>query len=160
MTAPYQRRRDPQPMGQGWEVAVAVIGGALLGLGLAALGGLGGASALFGRGWVWPQGSDTIGHVIAGLLAGHPGRGLDPRQARLVPGPVAVYPCIAVCELAVIAASIAGGVLIAGYRRPGDARAGMATRGEAARVLGLARLRSARTIIRPDLYPTQRTQRQ
>ena len=43
MTAAYQRRRDPQPMGQGWEVAVAVIGGALLGFGLAALCGLGAA---------------------------------------------------------------------------------------------------------------------
>ncbi|PZS26642.1 MAG: conjugal transfer protein, partial [Pseudonocardiales bacterium] len=57
MTAPYQRRRDPQPMGQGWEVAVAVIGGALLGFGLAALAGLGVASALFGDGWVWPHGT-------------------------------------------------------------------------------------------------------
>ncbi len=152
MTASYQRRRDPQPMGQGWEVAVAVIGGALLGLGLAALCGLGAASALFGRGWVWPHGTDTITHVIGGLLAGHPGHGLDPRQARLVAGPTAVYLCVAVCELAVIVASVAGGVFVARYRRPGDARGGMATRSEAEQVLGIRRLRGARDIIRPDLY--------
>jgi len=152
MTAPYQRRRDPQPMGQGWEVAVAVIGGALLGLGLGALCGLGAASALFGRGWVWPHGTDTITHVIGGLVSGHPGCGLDPRQARLVAGPTAVYLCVAVCELAVIVASVAGGVIVARYRRPGDARGGMATRGEAEQALGIRRLRGARDIIRPDLY--------
>ena len=152
MTAPYQRRRDPQPMGQGWEVAVAVIGGALLGLGLAALCGLGAASALFGRGWVWPHGTDTIGHVIGGLFTGHPGQGLDPRQARMVARPTAVYLCVAVCELAVIAAAIVAGVLVARYRRPGDARGGMATRGEAEQVLGMSRLRGARDLIRPDLY--------
>ncbi len=152
MTAPYQRRRDPQPMGQGWEVAVAVIGGALLGFGLAALCGLGAASALFGRGWVWPHGTDTIGHVIGGLFTGHPGRGLDPRQARMVAGPLAVYLCVAACELAIIVASVVGGVLIARYRRPGDARGGMATRSEAEQVLGMSRLRGARDIIRPDLY--------
>jgi hypothetical protein len=152
MTAAYQRRRDPQPMGQGWEMAVAVIGGALLGLGLAALCGLGAASALFGRGWVWPHGTDTIGHVVGGLLTGHPGQGLDPRQARLVAGPGGVYLCVAVCELAVIAASIFGGVLVSRYWRPGDARGGMATRSEAQQVLGMTRLRGAREIIRPDLY--------
>jgi hypothetical protein len=152
MTTPYQRRRDPQPMGQGWEVPVAVIGGVLLGFGLAALCGLGTASALFGRGWVWPHGTDTITHVIGGLFAGHPGRGLDPRQARMVAGPLPVYLCVTACELAVIVASIVGGVLIARYRRPGDARGGMATRSEAEQVLGMSRLRGARDIIRPDLY--------
>lgn len=152
MTTPYQRRRDPQPMGQGWEVAVAVIGGALLGFGLAALCGLGTASALVGRGWVWPHGTNTIGHVLGGLFAGHPGRGLDPRQARMVPEPLAVYLCVAACELAVIVAAVVGGVLVARYRRPGDARGGMATRSDAEHVLGISKLRGARDIIRPDLY--------
>ena len=152
MIAPYQRRRDPQPMGQGWEVAVAVIGGALLGFGLAALCGLGAASALFGRGWVWPRGTETIGRVLGGLLTGNPGRGLNPRQAPLVAGSAALYLCVAVCEVAVIAASTVGGVLIARYRRPGDARGGMATRREAEGVLGISRLRGAKQIIRPDLY--------
>ena len=152
MTTPHQRRRDPQPMVQGWEVPVAVIGGALLGFGLAALFGLGTASALFGRGWVWPHGPGTITHVLGGLLTGHPGRGLDPRQARMLAGPLAVYLCVAACELAVIVAVIVGGVLVARYRRPVDARGGMATRSEAEQVLGMSRLRGARDIIRPDLY--------
>src|SRR5690349_17287206 len=119
MTPPHQRRRDPQPIGQGWEAAVAVLGSALLVLGLTALCGLGAASALFGRGWVWPSGTDSMGHVLGGLLAGHPGKGLDPRQARLVAGPVAVYLCVAACELTVITTAITGGVLVTRYRRPG-----------------------------------------
>jgi hypothetical protein len=152
MTAPYQRRRDPQPIGRGGEAAVAILAGVLLVLGLAALCGLGAASALLGRGWVWPHGTDTITHVLGGLLTGHPGNGLDPRQARLVPGPVGIYLCVAACELMAVATSIAGAVLVARYRRPGDVRGGMATRGEAEQALGISRLRAVREIIRPDLY--------
>ncbi len=131
---------------------MAVIGGALLGLGLAALLGLGVASALWGGGWVWPHGSDVIGHVLGGLLAGRPGRGLPPEQARQVAEPAAVYACVAVCELAWIALSAVAGVSVARYRRPADARGGMASRSEARQVLGLRQLRAAKTLIRPDLY--------
>lgn len=152
MTAPYQRRRDPQPISQGWEVAAAVIGGVLLGAGLAALAGLGLASALWGGGWVWPHGTDTITHVLGGLVQGQPGRGLAPAQRRLVAAPGGVYVCVAVAELTLVALAITIGVLIARYRRPGDARGGMATRGEAEQVLGISRLRSSKSIIRPDLY--------
>ena len=152
MTAPQQRRRDPQPIGQGWEAPVAILGGALVALGLTALCGLGVASALFGRGWVWASGTDAVGQVLGGLLAGHPGDGLDPLQARLVAGPLAVYLCVAACELAAIAAAIGGAVLVTRYRRPGDARGGMATRSEAEQALGTSRLRAARELIRPDLY--------
>jgi hypothetical protein len=152
VTTPYQRRRDPFPLSQGWEVAVAAIGGALVGLALAALLGLAMASALWGDGWVWPQGADTIGHVLGGLLGGHPGRGLLAAQARRVASPIPVYVCVALCELALVVLSITAGVLVARYRRPGDARGGMASRRDAERALGRSRLRAAREIIRPDLY--------
>ena len=152
MTIGQQRQRDPYPVGQGWEVAVAVLGGALLAIGLAALLGLGVASAVWGRRWVWPHGADTIGRVLGGLLAGHPGRGLPPAQASEVAGPFAVYTCVAVCELALIVACIAAVMTVVRYRRPGDARSGMAGRSEAARALGVRQLRAARTVIRPDLY--------
>jgi hypothetical protein len=152
MSAPYQRRRDPQPVGQGWEVAIAVIGGALLGVGLAALSGLGLASALFGHGWVWPHAADSVVHVLGGIITGHPGRGLDAHQASLVAATAALYLCVAVCELVLIVAAILAGVLLVRYRRPGDPRGGMATRREAEQVLGPSGLRSAREIIRPDIY--------
>lgn len=152
MTVPYQRRRDPQPMGQGWEAAAAAIGGALLGAAFAALAGLGVASALWGGGWVWPHGTDTIQHALGGLLQGHPGRGLLPAQEPLVAGRGAVYGCVAGAELLLVALAITAGVFIARYRRPGDARSGMASRSEAAQVLGIGQLREAKVIIRPDLY--------
>ena len=155
MTAPYQRRRDPQPISHGWEVAVLAITSVLVVLALAAVAGLGLASALAGGGWVWPHGNNAIGHVVGGVLTGHPGRGLDVRQSRLAASPTFAYIGIAVCEIAAIGLSIVAGVLIARYRRPMDARSGMASRGEASQVLGLARLRSARTIIRPDRYPSR-----
>lgn len=151
MTSP-QQRRDPQPMGRGGEVALVALAGVLMLLGLAALAGLGAASALAGGGWVWPHGSDSIGAVLGGLLTGHPGQGLPPELAGRVPGRAAVYSGVAAAELVMLALAGAGGVLFWRYHRPGDARRGMATRSEAAQVLGRSRLRAARAIIRPDLH--------
>lgn len=152
VTAPYQRRRDPQPMGQGWEAPVAALCAILLGVVFAALAGLGIASAVWGGGWVWPHGTDTIQHTLGGVLQGHPGRGLPAYQSRLVAGRGPVYGCVVVAEVVLVALAITGGVMIARYRRPGDARGGMASRSEAAQVLGVGKLREAKTIIRPDLY--------
>ena len=152
MTTPYQWRRDPQPISQGWEIAAATIGAAVVGLGFAALAGLGLASALFGGGWVWPRGTDTISHVLGGVLTGHPGRGLPPAQLDRVAAPGAVYGCIAGCELIALALAVTAAVLVARYRRPSDARRGMARRTDAEQALGISTLRSAKEIIRPDLY--------
>lgn len=152
MTVPSQRRRDPQPLGRAWELATAAAGSALIFVALAALTGLGIASALFGGGWIWPHGTQTTIHVVDGLLHGHPGRSLSADQEQRVPAPVPVYVCVAVSELALLATAVLVGVLIARYRRPGDARAGMATRREAQQALGLSQLRTARAIIRPDRY--------
>lgn len=149
-------QRDPQPLGRAGEVALVLLAGAAVLLGVAALAGLGAASALAGGGWVWPDGTENIGRALAGLLSGHPGRGLPPELAARVPGPAAVYWAVAVSELLML--TLAAGLCVLGwrYRRPGDARRGMATRSEAAAVLGRGRLRAARTIIRPDLNGTGR----
>jgi len=148
MTVPYQRRRDPPPLTQGWEVAAGLIGLGLIGVALAALAGLGVAAAVFGGGWLWPHGVDAIGRTLGALAAGHPGRGLPPTLAGRVAGPVATYSCVVVCELAVIVGSVTAGVAIARRLRSD----GMATRRDAEQVLGLSELRSARGIIRPDLH--------
>ena len=152
MTAPF-RRRDPQPIAREWELAVTAVGGALIAVALAALVGLGLASALWGGGWVWPQGTETITHVLGGLLHGDPGRGLPPDQLRLVAGPIPVYACVAAAELALLTAAVITAVLVTRYRRPGDARGGMATHREAEQALGLRQLRAGRAVIRPDRYP-------
>jgi hypothetical protein len=149
------RRRDPQPIGRGWELAVVAAGGALIAIALAALAGLGLASALWGDGWVWPHGTETVIDVLGGLLHGDPGRGLPPDQLRRVAGPVPVYACVAAAELLLVTTAVIGAVLISRYRRPGDARGGMATRTEAEQALGLRQLRAGRAVIRPDRYPSR-----
>src|SRR3954449_8827776 len=155
MTAPSQRRRDPPPISRGWELATAAVGGPPIAVALAALAGLGLASALWGDGWVWPHGTETVIHVLGGLLHGDPGRGLSPDQLRQVAGPVPVYACVAVAELVLLATAVISAVLISRYRRPGDARGGMATRREAQQALGLRQLRAGRAVIRPDRYPSR-----
>lgn len=155
MTTPAQRRRDPQPISRGWELFAAAVGGALIAIALAALAGLGLASAMWGQGWVWPYGSETVIRVLGGLLHGDPGRGLPPDQLRQVAGPIAVYACVAVSELVLVSTAVTSAVLISRYRRPGDARGGMATRGEAEQALGLRQLRVGRAVIRPDRYASR-----
>jgi hypothetical protein len=146
------QRRDPQPMSRGGELALVISAGASLLLALAALLGLGLASALWGTGWVWPHGSDSIGAVLGGIMSGHPGEGLPgPLQAH-VPGPAVVYSAVAGTELLMLTVTGTAGVLFWRYHRPADARRGMATRAEAEQVLGISRLRSSKAIIRPDLH--------
>ncbi|WP_299960082.1 conjugal transfer protein [uncultured Modestobacter sp.] len=151
MTTP-SRRREPQPIGRGWELAVAAVGGALIAIGLAAMAGLGLASALWGGGWVWPVGTDMASRVLGGLLSGDPGRGLSPDQLGKVAGPIPVYACVAAAEIVLLTIAVSTAVLGVRHRRPGDARSGMATRSEAEQALGLHQLRAGRTVIRPDLY--------
>ena len=146
------QRRDPQPMSRGGELALVIAAGALLLLALAALVGLGLASALWGTGWVWPHGSDAVGAVLGGIMAGHPGAGLPSPLRTHVPGSAVVYSAVAAAELLMLTLTGTVGVLFWRYHRPADARRGMATRREAEQVLGLSRLRSTKAIIRPDLH--------
>lgn len=154
MSVPGRRRREPQPVERGWELAVAVVGGVLILIALAALTGVGMAAALWGRGWVWPHGTDAMSGVITGLLRGDPGRGFAPEQLSRLAGPGATYACIALAEVVLCAGAATGTVLLRRHVLPGDARGGMATRSEAAQALGVQQLRSARSVIRPDKYGT------
>jgi len=148
------RAPDPQPIGRSSEVALLALAAALGVLAVAACAGLGTAAAWFGGGWVWPHDTQRLITTVVGLLSGHPGHGLPPADAARVPGPVPVYACVAVAEALTLAAAAVLAVVVGRFTGPGDARRGMATRGEAARVLGVRRLRRARAIIRPDLYGT------
>ena len=153
------QRRDPQPISRGGELALVMAAGALLLLALAALLGLGLASAVWGTGWVWPHGSDTIGAVLGGIMSGHPGAGLPTPLQADVPGRAVVYSAVAGTELLMLTLTGTAGVLFWRYHRPADARRGMATRAEAEQVLGLSRLRSTKAIIRPDLHRPHSTRK-
>ena len=152
MTAQPYQRREPQPWGRAGEVAFVAASGVLVLLAAAALAGVGVSGVLFGRGWVWPHGGSSTAAAIGGLLAGHPGAGLPAGPAGSLPGRDVVYGCVAAAELLALGLLLAAVAGWLGYRRPGDARGGMATRREAAQVLGLRRLRDAGPVIRPDRY--------
>ena len=66
MSAPYKRRRDPTPMTQGWEIAVAGIGLALIVLALAALSGVGAAAAMLVHWGVPGPGEAVTGMIVGG----------------------------------------------------------------------------------------------
>ncbi len=132
-------RRDPQPVGTGWEIACVAVTAVLLLLGLGGLTGRAAAAAVFGGGWVWPRHGAWLA-ALGGLLAGHPAAGLPAADAARLPSAAAVYAGVVLTELVALALLTAGGVGWARYRRPGDARGGMATRREA---VGGARGRSA-----------------
>jgi hypothetical protein len=103
---------------------------------------------LFGGGWVWPHGTNTIGAVLGGIFTGHPGHGLLAPQASQVPSTATVYLCVSVLELLFIAALTWCCVLtLRRFRNDG-----MATRWEAQQALGVGQLQDAKAIIRPDLY--------
>lgn len=140
------RRANPYPMT--WEIPLAVVVGVvmtlILGLHLArAL-----ANAVAGNGWRFtPQ--DELFTALPGLLAGDAAAGLT----HLVhpAGPVALHVWMTVVELlAVIVMAIA---VKYGLGRWGPGRIqGMASRGEAEQLLGVARLRKVAPVVRPDLY--------
>jgi hypothetical protein len=154
MTDPYDlQRRDPAPVGRAGEVALCVVVGVLLVVVFAALAGLGVASAVFGGGWVWPHGTEQIRNALGGLLNGHPGRGLPAHAAARVSGRTAVYAVVAACEVMAAVLIIIAVTWSARWCRPGDPRRGMAARREVRKVLGAQRVRRARRLIRPDLFP-------
>jgi hypothetical protein len=154
MTSQQFRQRDTQQNLRGGETALVAAGGFLLGVAVAALAGIGAAAALFGRGWVWPKGGTEV-HVLGGLLAGAPARGYPPAVAALLPSPTTTITLVVVAEVLYLGLAILVITVYLRYRRPTDSRSGMATRTEAAGALGLRRLHSVKSQIRPDLHPTR-----
>lgn len=151
------RRRDPQPLSQGWEVPLLVLIVAVAGFGAAALVGQGAVAVVAGGGWVWPSGEGAAARGVAGLLSGRPGLGLTAGEVARLPTAWAIYVGVAVAE-AVMVALTTGTVLFARRRwLPNDPRRGLASRAQAAEVLGASRLRRERTVMRPDLFPGRGT---
>lgn len=143
------RRTDPYP--SSWEIPVGltIIGLMLLVLGAQVARSL--ANLLAGNGWHLAHRDDLVITVPA-ILAGHADAGLtlsDPASPGLL------WTCVAVVELVLLVAIIAG--VKVGLDRWGPGRIkGMATREEAEKLLGLSRLRASAKVVRPDLYGSRR----
>ncbi|GAC1378586.1 MAG: hypothetical protein NVSMB48_00300 [Marmoricola sp.] len=107
------------------------------------------AYLLAGEGLRWPAADAQVSSAFA-VFAGHSTAGLPGARVPAV-DTTWLYICLATFEvLGLIVLTWAG---IAALRRWGPARMlGMATRAEAQRLLGTARLRSHAGVIRPDLH--------
>ena len=145
------RRRDPYPWT--WEVPLAAVLLMLLVVVYAGQVGRSVANLLAGAGWVWPS-QAGVWRSLPGLAGGHAGAGLT-GLASAPAGPVLLWGCVVVVE--VTAVVCLGWAVKAGMDRWGPARVrGMASPAEADALLGVARLRRARHVVRPDLYGRSR----
>jgi hypothetical protein len=141
------RRQNPYPFT--FEVPLAVAAATLLLLVSGVHLGRALANLSVGAGWAFPARADLFTSV-PGILAGDPRAGLTGLDgAGAAPG--VLWTCVTVTELLLL--SLTGLIVRLGLDRWGPGRLkGMATRGEAERMLGLTRLRKAGAVVRPDLY--------
>ena len=145
------RRHDPYPWT--WELPFGVLAAALLLMTTGVHVGRAFANLLVGGGWEFPARRDllaSLGDVLAGDAAG----GL-PLTTGPVASPAALTVSIVLTELAIVVISLLVLKMVLDRWGPGRMK-GMATRGEAERLLGVTRLRRNSAVIRPDLYRTDR----
>lgn len=133
-----ERRHNPYPFT--WEIPLGIVCLGVLTLAVGVHLGHGLAQLAAGHGWGWPP--------AAALFTGVPG------VLAAAAGPELVW--VLVVELLLVAVVTCG--VVVGWRRWGPGRLkGMASREEAARVLGVGRLRRVAPVVRPDLYAGRRT---
>jgi hypothetical protein len=144
-----QRSRRQNPYPWTWEVPLGV---AVAVLALFALGvqlGRAVANGLTGIGWTFPTGAQFF-ESLPGVLRGNAGAGLTGLHGDVASASTLLV-CVVGTELVLLALSVL--LLKGGLDRWGPGRMrGMASVGEAERLLGVSRLRRVRRIVRPDLY--------
>lgn len=144
------RRQDPYP--STWEIPalVALTVTVVLAYGLHA--GRGAATLLVGAGWTWPSSQGELWRSLPALLGGDASAGLKPGlEAGASPSALLLALSITVVETSLVLLMAAGSLWWTRRYGPGRLR-GSATRAEAQRVLGRARLRAVAAVVRPDLY--------
>ena len=165
----HDRRTNPYPYT--WEIPAAVMLVVLVVLVLAVHAGAAAANLLAGNGPHWIARDDWF-TSLPGILAGdsttwelnaaawQAGVSYTDQEARdsttglhaTHPAPrVLLWACLAVTELLAITGLTVGGVTARRYVGPGRIR-GMASRREAANLLGPQRLHRVAAVVRPDLY--------
>lgn len=142
--------RDPYPFT--WEIPVAVIAACGVVFCVGVQFGRAVACLLAGAGFRWPPSSGFFGS-LGGVLAGDAGAGLA--QPAVGVSPAVLTVAIVGAELAVFAVLGWVGWELASRWGPAVPK-GMATAGEAERLLGRSRLWRSRRIVRPDLFARRR----
>jgi hypothetical protein len=147
----YARRRDPYPWT--WEVPVGVVSVILVVLVSGVHLGHAIANVLAGAGWTFPRRIELF-RSLPGVLRGDAGAGLTGLNGHS-PSPVTFWVCVVATELTLIAVWVILLKLV--LERWGPPRMkGMASSGEAERLLGVTRLRKNRALVRPDLWGKRR----
>jgi hypothetical protein len=145
------RRHDPYPLT--WELPTALAGAVVLVLVAGVQAGRSVANMLAGAGWTWPV-HDQVFASLPAVLSGQAGAGLAGQPGTLA-DPAALWVSITLTELTLVI--LLGWLATQCLHTWGPRRVhGMASRAEAERILGRARLRRAAPVIRPDLYRPKR----
>jgi hypothetical protein len=145
------RRRDPYPWT--WEIPLGIVLVILMVLACGVHLGRGIANVLAGAGWAFPRRVELF-RSLPPVLAGDAAAGLDGFDGS-VSSPSAVWMWVVATEVLLLALSVLLLKLVVDRWGPGRLR-GMASRGEAERLLGVTRLRKVRRVVRPDLYRKNR----
>ncbi len=147
-----QRARRANPYPFTWEIPVAAVVAVVLVMVLAVHAGRTLANFAAGAGIAFSARGSLFTSLVP-ILRGDAAAGLGPIAHPA--SATALWVCIVVVELVVWVAI--GFALKAGLDRWGPGRIqGMATRAEAERLLGRARLRKVAAVVRPDLFGTVR----
>ena len=143
------RRHDPYPWT--WEIPLGIVLVILMVLVCGVHLGRGIANVWAGAGWAFPTRVELFRSLPA-VMAGDAAAGLDGLNGPLS-SPSAVWMWVVATEVMLLAVFVLK--LVVDRWGPGRLR-GMASRGEAERLLGVTRLRKVRSVVRPDLYGKNR----
>ena len=145
------RRHDPYPWT--WEIPLGIVLVILMVLVCGVHLGRGIANVWAGAGWAFPTRVELFRSLPA-VLRGDAAAGLDGLNGSLS-SPSAVWMWVVATEVMLLAVAVLLLKLVVDRWGPGRLR-GMASRGEAERLLGVTRLRKVRAVVRPDLYGKNR----
>jgi hypothetical protein len=145
------RRHDPYPWT--WEIPLVTVSAILVLIIFGAQLGRAIANLVAGSDWSFPNRVDLFSS-LPGVLRGDAAAGLIDLDGP-VASPSSLLLCVAATELILLGAAVL--LLKLGLDRWGPRRMrGVATAGEAERLLGVTRLKRNRRIVRPDLYRSTR----
>jgi hypothetical protein len=145
------RRHDLYPWT--WEVTVGVLTAILLLVVCGVHLGRAIANLLAGAGWAFPGRVDLF-RSLPEVLGGDPGAGLDALNGSRSSSAM-LWTWTVVTEVMLLAVCVFVLKMILDRWGPGR-MTGMASRGEAERLLGVTRLRKVGSVVRPDLYGKRR----